>query len=232
MGLTVHYTIKFDGTQKELVRKLNSIRSKCLDLPFQEVGEVKAVKITQNIINEFNSWQRNTNYPNNSEENLKQRDMALEKLGVSTWIMVEAGIFRQDENSCWRELKPTSSVFLFIWPGKGSESCDLNFYKRGKKFVAKSFCKTQYALDFKHCHLLVIKLLDMLKNEEGFDVEVHDEGKYWETRDMKVLAKELGDYRILVEKIGGQLKAAFGEENIQTAADDVFDDEVIPPKNR
>jgi len=39
MGLTIHYTIEFKGTAKQLQKKLEKVRQACRDLPFEEVGE-------------------------------------------------------------------------------------------------------------------------------------------------------------------------------------------------
>ena len=69
-----------------------------------------------------------------------------------------------------------------------------------------SFCKTQYASDpkaggienFLRCHLSVVKMLDFLKQTGLVAVDVRDEGEYWEKRDLEALAKEVGDWNVLV----------------------------------
>jgi len=53
MGLTIHYDVEFDGTTKQLQKKLEKIRQSCLDLPFETVSEIKKVRITQKIIDAF-----------------------------------------------------------------------------------------------------------------------------------------------------------------------------------
>ncbi len=58
MGLTIHYDIKFEGTQEQLISKLTKIRSACLDKPFEEVSEIKSVVITKKIIDTYNFWQK------------------------------------------------------------------------------------------------------------------------------------------------------------------------------
>ena len=104
-------------------------------------------------------------------------------------------------------------ISLYLWPGEGCESSELNLQKRKRKFVCSSFCKTQYAEQFVKCHLLVVQLLDMLK-AEGFDVDVYDEGGYWQTRDLKVLAKNINDYTSLISSVLGGLKSAAGEKGM------------------
>ena len=225
MGLTIHYTIEFEGTTKQLQGELEEVRRICLDLPFQNVGErVNSVNITEEIIQIYERLSKKVNYPNNSKENLAMRDSILKELGTSTSQMVELG-----------EGKPTTIVSLDLWPGEGCESMDLCFQRRDGKYVCESFCKTQYSEDFVQCHLLVIKLLDILK-EKGFEVEVVDEGEYWETRDMKVLAKNLNESTSAILAIGGLIKsgAKLAGMTVESAVDGcqnymkVKSDETIP----
>lgn len=58
--------------------------------------------------------------------------------------------------------------------------------------------------------MLVIKLLDMVQ-AAGFKVDASDEGKYWETRDLGVLAKNINDYTVLVSGVFDSLKQACDE---------------------
>ena len=112
---------------------------------------------------------------------------------------------------------------------------DLCFQRRDGKYVCESFCKTQYAEEFVQCHLLIIKLLDILK-EKGFEVEVVDEGGYWETRDMKVLAKNLNESTSSILAIGDMIKSGAQKlgMTVESAIDDcqnfmkVKSDETIP----
>ena len=205
MGLTIHYTVEFQGTARRLQTKLQQLRSACLDLLFEEVGEVKCVNITRDHIKIFEWLQGMLSHPNNGDDNLKMRDLIMDMLGVKTWQMIELGVWHHEGNRSRQEHKPTTIVSLAMWPGEGCESCDLNFYKRGKVFVCHSFCKTQYATHFVDCHLLVIKLLDMLQ-EASFKVDVSDEGSYWETRDLEVLAKNINDNTVLLGAVFDSLK--------------------------
>jgi len=58
-----------------------------------------------------------------------------------------------------------------------------------------------------------------IAKEVGFKVEVDDEGEYFETRDIKILAKKLEEYNGIVLKIGNQLKELIGKENVISAID-------------
>jgi len=219
MGLTINFNIKFTGKKDVLINHLKKVRSKCLDKPFQSIGEIKEVEVTPYIIDSFNYWQTIFQYPNNSSENLSIRDKEMEKLGVTTWQMIEL------MTSFKRPIKSSYIISLPILVGQGSEDCHLRFFKTKTGFRCHSFCKTQYALDFKKCHLLVIYLLDMFK-ADNFKITVRDDGKYWKTRDLNILAKELFDYRNLVRGIGDILTDTFGD-NIQFAGDTVFDETLL-----
>jgi hypothetical protein len=77
-----------------------------------------------------------------------------------------------------------------------------------------SFCKTQYAsghgLDhFLRCHLSVVRLLDHAK-ELGILASVNDEGGFWEKRDVKALAQQVGEWNQSMAAFVGQLKDMFG----------------------
>ena len=187
-------------------------------MPFEEVGEqVETVKITRDIINTWNELQKALSYPNNTDENLTKRDEIMKGLGVTTWRMVELGEWKQEENRYWKVERPTTMVSLYLWPGEGCETLEFNFQRISGKFVCKSFCKTQYATHFARCHLLVIQLLDMLK-AEGFNVDVYDEGEYWEKRDIKVLAKNINESTALIAGILGSLKSAAEQAGIVVEA--------------
>jgi hypothetical protein len=203
MGLTIHYKAKFQGTKKQLVNKLTEIHSNCLDKPFEEVSEIKSITITKEIIDTYHFWQDYCTYPNNSTENLKKRDKALEELGADIGLVINLHV---GDN-----LTENRQVVVFdTWAGEGCENTELFFVKNktNNTWYAESFCKTQYAEHFIRCHLLVIELFDMLK-ENDFDVVVDDEGEYWETRSLEILAKSLNDYTGLLLAISDSLKKQF-----------------------
>ena len=204
MGLTIDYIVEFAGSARQLETKLQGIRQKCMDLPFENVGDtIDNVKITKNHIKIYNWLQNQTRYPNNSRDNLGMRDLILKMLGLDTWTLISAKLLHPDRDT----LRPTQYISLALWPGDGCEACDLGFFKSNKVWRCRAFCKTQYATHFVQCHLLVIKMLDLLK-ESGFTVEVHDEGHFWDTRNLKTLADNINDYTALIKNIFGELKTS------------------------
>jgi hypothetical protein len=102
---------------------------------------------------------------------------------------------------------------------------DLKRILTGKNHTVKadkywdSFCKTHYADDpeyggienFLRCHLNVVALLDKLM-EIGFNVEVRDEGEYWETRDVERLLGNLKECSEAIAAFVGVLKDLWGNQ--------------------
>lgn len=196
MGLTVNYKVSIPITEN-IVEKLEKVRQQCLDLPFETVDEVKDMQISKETIQLFRDLQKRYTWPNNSFENLAKRDKMMEERGTDTWtiITIDDTKYPQDHHL----------VQLSLWAGKGCEGTEFSFTKKKKYWRCEGFTKTQYAEQFVKCHLLVIKALDLLK-EQGFEVNVKDEGHYWETRDLKVLAQNINDYTELIKNIFGTLK--------------------------
>ena len=131
MGLTVNYTISFNGTQKQLIDKLGTIRNACMDLPFEEVGIVETTKITKNHIKVFN-WLQSNEIPNNTDKNLEMRNLILQMIGTNIEQMIQLGEWKHEGKKHWKEQKPTTIVQLPLWPGEGCEASDLIFEKRKK----------------------------------------------------------------------------------------------------
>lgn len=182
MGLTIHYKLRFDGTKQELVDALQGIKKRCLDMPFEEVGIVEQKEITKEVIDTWNFYQDDPGYLP------EQRDAAIGKLGFGPMDIITAMYYEKKP-----KLQPSSIVLLKLWPGEGCEDSNLCFNKSAKQkyWRCEAFCKTQYAEHFLRCHLLIIDLFDIIKEIKGFTIEIKDEGQYWETRDIEILAKEI-----------------------------------------
>jgi hypothetical protein len=212
MGLTVHYAlhapIRSPRRAKELMEQL---RSKALDLSFKEVGEV--VELAG----------RECMYEN------RERDDPLRWLLTQARQIVAVG----DE---YHQVRPDRLVAFSTWPGEGCEQANfgLAVYPKTvevqdrsgrtralptsiKGWSWKSFCKTEYASDpalggvenFLRCHLSVIHLLDHAQ-ALGILEEVKDEGSYWEKRDIRSLAEEVGRWNEHIAGIVGRMKDALG----------------------
>ncbi len=81
--------------------------------------------------------------------------------------------------------------------------------------VWSSFCKTQFANDprvggcanFQRAHLSVLAVPEHMQQID-FKVRVSDEGDFWESRDLAVLAKNIGEYDAMLAGMVGIFKDA------------------------
>jgi hypothetical protein len=208
MGLTIHYKLRANTPSRKSARQLlDSLRQKALDLPFKEVGEIV----------EFSGEAADCEKVGRNDPN--------------HWLLIQAGQYFLCGGR-HRRITPTDVIAFNTVPGDGSE--DANFglavYPKtieidGKKVRTglgdwswSSFCKTQYASNpdcggvenFLRCHLSIVKLLDHAK-ELGILNEVSDEGGFWEKRDIKAIAAEVGNWNQMIAGWAGRFKDAFGD---------------------
>lgn len=236
MGLTIHYSLQADTNNARAARTLlEQLRSKALDLPFKEVGELV----------EF-----------------KGDDASFENCSPDAphrWLLIQSDGSVIQGDSHFRA-SPNHLIAFSTWPGEGSEEANfgLALYPktieiedrsqvphRKKRLRTelppwswKSFCKTQYASNpqcggvehFLRCHLAVVKLLDHAA-ELGILKEVSDEGGYWDKRDLKALATEVGEWNSMIAGWTGRLKDAFGD-SIQAEITKFPDFEHLEAKGR
>jgi hypothetical protein len=212
MGLTIHYELQTTHRSVRKARQLvEQLRQHALDLPFKEVGEVV----------EFKDDDANFDNHDRDDEN--------------RWLLVQAGqsIHQRDR---YYHVNPRHVIAFSTWPGDGSEPANfgLSLYpatividnqfkvRRMRTMLTgwswSSFCKTQYASNpdcggvenFLRCHLAVIKLLDHAKGL-GMLKHVSDEGGFWEVRDIKALATEVGEWNTMIAGWAGRLLDDFGK---------------------
>lgn len=225
MGLTIHYSLALPAktTLPEVRQKVGALRQACLDLPMQEVGELM----------EFKGEQCNFDrLPRDHEHRwfLCQADTTVlfrynrggKPVPVDDW-----------ENGTYgRSVLPNHIVGFSTWPGEGCEQANIGLSRFpktvsvGNRWSPKdhrlkvegdgwrwhSFCKTQYAREgglenFLRCHLSVVAMLDAAKRL-GFNVDVNDEGFYWERRNVADLVKQIGEWDSFLAGFAGALKDA------------------------
>lgn len=151
MGLTVHWQLSFEGSRQSVTDILDTL-SERIDSTSRSGEMAKPLYIRDGRCSE-----------SVSEETLN-------------WIM-----FLAEKNRGDVPLHPEEMFIVSGDPGEGSESANffLARYAGEEKWEGSGFCKTQYAEQFVESHLLLIKWLDVLRNE-GVETEVYDEGDYWE----------------------------------------------------
>jgi hypothetical protein len=226
MGLTIHYTLTLPAktTVPEIRQKLGTFRQACLDLPFQEVSEML----------EFKGDECN---PDRLERGHPLRWFLCQADSHVYFQIASNGkpmAVQQLQDGCYsRTVLPTHVIGFSTYPGNGCEQANvgLSRFPRtvivGNKQSGKnhrlpiedggswkwhSFCKTQYANErglenFLRCHLSVVAMLDAAKRI-GFDVQVNDEGHYWERRNVADLIKQIGEWDKFIAGFAGALKDA------------------------
>ncbi len=215
MGLTIHYQLHSDTrSAKEARRLVEELRKRALDLPFAEVGEVVELKGDACQFDRYGQ-----DHPHR-------------------WLLVQAGQYVEREHIHY-SVMPKHVVAFSAWPGEGCEEAnfglciypgvlDITDPRTGrarklrtglKGWCWSSFCKTQYASNaeaggvpnFLRCHLSVVRMLDHAK-KLSILAKVSDEGDYWEKRDIKALAQEVGEWNEMIAAQAGQLKDLLGDK--------------------
>jgi len=210
MGLTIHYDLHSDTRSPKQARRLvEQLRTRAMDLPFKEVGEV--VELSGDAC-DFQNYDRH--HP-------------------LRWLLIQAGQLVVRDDMHYR-VTPKHIIAFSTDAGEGCEQANfgLGVYPlrisvedprtgRGsmlrtalKGWSWSSFCKTQYASrhgieNFLRCHLSVIKMLDHAA-KLGILGSVKDEGGFWDKRDVKALAQEVGEWNEMMAGLVGQLKDEFG----------------------
>ena len=208
MGLTINYDISFKGTAEELLEKIETIRQKCLDLPFEQVTKIEHILYGEKEYKCYRDIENRLMYPNNTKDNMQKASNLYNSMGIDREVLINYDVYHKS-----KKFRPFSFVKWGVWAGKGCEGTDFNFFKKKTWWKCHSFTKTQYAEQFVKCHLLVIKVLDFFK-EQGFVVKVDDEGHYWEKRDFDTLSKEINDYTTMIKSLFGDFSVAAKKEGM------------------
>ena len=242
MGLTIHYSLNLpkQTSEKAVKAKLEALRQKCLDLPFKEVGSMVDLNAGQlDALYEKKDdplrWfaiqcGKYADYHYDLEGNLVAGDAKggtysrgfnpLRVLGFSTWP--GEGCEQANLGLC---LYP-KTIEIPAQPERGLQGGTVKTPSSLRSWAWRSFCKTEYANEpecggmpnFFRCHLTVVAMLDAAK-ELGFKVEVTDEGEFWEKRDVKALAAEVGSWDKMIASFAGALKDASGGGGVASAMD-------------
>ena len=115
---------------------------------------------------------------------------------------------------------PAVAIGFAIIPGEGSEPAPFGLARlrdksRPARWSWRAFCKTQYASavgdeHFLKCHKSVVAMLDAAKRL-GFEIDVEDEGDYYESRDEARLLGSVGTMNHLIAGLAGRVSDAFVE---------------------
>jgi hypothetical protein len=181
MGLTIHWKLRSgpEATARDVRRAIEALRDRARDLPFQEVSDVIDRK---GNAADFNKVSKND----------PLRWFLIQAQGIE--IVGEAGIKRTT---------PTRVIGVRLQVGNGCEDTNLMLckYRDEPGWSGRGFTKTQYAsnpvdggiANFLRCHLSIVAVLDKAK-ELGILEDVSDEGHFWESRNAKALADNVGKW--------------------------------------
>lgn len=222
MGLTIHYGLSSRVRSSERARKLvEKLRQKALVLPFAECSKLYHLTGQQA---DFNKVPRGPKATPEHE--------------TLSWLLIQAHSFDNEYENI-----PVEVIAFSTWPGEGCEAANFGLCRYRQKETGKlsnwrwgSFCKTQYASEvsvehFLKCHLLVCAMLETAQ-QLGFTIEVDDEGDFWQKRDLKALAKEVGEWNTMVAAYVGALEDAMGGPAGVAPIKDMPDYEHLEAKGR
>jgi hypothetical protein len=212
MGLTIHWHFQGPKTKPEVQAIIEKMRQRAMDLPFVSVSEVvhfrgKKAQFSQDQ-NEPFRWLK-----------IQARETVWTNRGTIGWdcpakeiigfqILVAPGSEPMD-------------VFLATYP---KSILVTDYWGRRKRlrtnrheWSGEAFTKTQYAsnpkcggvANFLRAHLSVCRMLDYAK-ELGILAEVSDEGEFWEKRDVKALAAEVGEWNSMIGAFTGAMDELVG----------------------
>lgn len=218
MGLTIHYELRLPaGELESTVReRLSALRDVALRLPFAGVSEL--VELSETDLNRpwpmrglaFPRLEDVVDVASRSERDELYRSHA--GLADSEWSRLNVPV-----------TFPVLAIGFAVAPGPGSEPAALGLETVRPAGTTRwswhSWCKTQYASNhgdehFLRCHGSVIALLDAAM-ELGFDVSVHDETGYWESRDSAQLLARVAEMNRLIARFAG----AFVDKAREAGAD-------------
>jgi len=212
MGLTIHYSLKAQGSDVQARELIHALHQTAQDLPFKELGQVIELSGEQ------------------CDHNKRPADDPLRWLLIQATESVEVEPKGRKKNQGWTSsynVLPSRLIAFTAWPGEGCEESNFGLCQYPRVIRTEcgplktglsgwfwsSFCKTQYSSNpdcggvpnFLRCHLTVIAMLDRAK-QIGCLEEVSDEGGFWDRRDLPALVKEIGSWNEMIAAFGGKLK--------------------------
>jgi hypothetical protein len=196
MGITIHYEITFRGSRELLKAKLDKAieqfieagakPTRLIEFTFPECGHVVDDTMIARVLCD--------KYP---DINVSHGFEGMR------WYLIQQMPFGKDPI-------PHESMGFSTLIMNGCEPMNISFLNtkgRAEAWHARSFCKTQYAMDFEKAHLLVCKLLRILESLE-FKVDVNDEADYYNSGDLVALQHDKGMMDAFIGSFGRHLASS------------------------
>jgi hypothetical protein len=211
MGLTIHFDLGLSATtpRDEVVDRLDKLRSAATFLSFAHVGPLVSTSAGETLGGgddpdvQLERWFRLGAWLQN-ELGGGSFDGAGESLPDAIGFAVAVGADSEPATFGLAWLPPRDEHFNTL-------------YHEPPVWRWHCACKTQFASNhgdehFLHCHTTLIALLDKAV-ELGFQVEVSDEGDYWETRDVSDLLAQVHLMSRIIARMAGAMHDAIGHEH-------------------
>ena len=241
MGLTINYRFAYRGTGAELRKRLDGLAERFREMPVQSVDGV--IEIERALVGTGCGHYQDERHDQaalglmmtlvwfGQSAAEKAMDAMLARIG-GTVHLAECPPQEQERYHAWcrqaeeghkklveRIAKSANGFCLKVNVDGG---CDwfrvmLGRFGKSRLWHGAWFTKTQYAEHFVEAHLAVIKLLDLCK-EAGILENVKDEGGYWESRDLEVLAKNINISTETIRSVAGALGDAARKRGLRVDA--------------
>lgn len=202
MGLTLHYQLRLPGARSraDVLEILTAVRERAAKQFAEYVSPVFDLSDGNEPLDE-----------------LEKRARYL--LMFATECVVDIGI-EIEEGPKWLG-DDRSTIGFTVYPGEGAEPATFALLRRRQETAQSEewywwcACKTQYASNegeehFVKTHTALIAMLDAAR-EAGIELEVHDEGDFWETRSIGKLVGHVRQMNHILAKFGGALSDSLGE---------------------
>jgi hypothetical protein len=217
MGLTIHYSLKAQGSDAQARELVEVLYQTAQDLPFKRLGQVVDLAGEQC----------------DADKRSKDDPLGWLLIQATGSVEVKPAGRRQDQGyTTWYNVVPSRLIAFDTWPGEGCEAANFGICQYPSVIQTgygplrtglsgwrwSSFCKSQYASNpqcggvpnFLRCHLTVIAMLDRAKALGSLD-HVSDEGGFWEQRNLPALVQEIGSWNEMIAGFGGLLKDLVGD---------------------
>lgn len=195
MGLSIAYQFAFRGTKTELLGRLKRLREEFRRLPVCSVEEIVEIEHASVAFG-----------PEGRDIPFIQRQLGIAML----FTQLGTPVSNQGRES-WRRhmdrIGRSGNGFSFCVDV--DEGCEyfqviLGRLGRGRLWYGIRTTKTQYAKRFVESHLIVIRMLELCR-DAGILRRVCDDGRYWETRDLAVLAERLNASEEMLKVVAAAL---------------------------
>lgn len=208
MGLKIGYYFKFNGSKKELLCKVRDLRNRFKHVDVSRVMDVH--EITQATFERgsdhmeymlgfmmlLNHFEKTV--PEKKQIELLDRIGGMNRLkDMPVRIRNRYAKLQVQVDGIWegrkrRIAQSGNGIYFNVDVGNGCEYFAVMLARLGNGTVWRGMgcTKTQYAVPFVESHLTVVYMLDLCK-ESGILERVEDQGGYWESRDLKVLAENI-----------------------------------------